>query len=65
MNEFKGWDTCYGCGKLMDDNDMAHWEPMMCCNGQECGCMGLPINPPICIACESKFKKEQNDKVTR
>lgn len=23
-------------------------EVAMCCNGHMCGCMGLPIEPPIC-----------------
>ena len=23
-------------------------EIQMCCSGRECGCMGQPINPPIC-----------------
>ena len=23
-------------------------EPEMCCNGYECGCMGQPIEPPVC-----------------
>lgn len=24
------------------------WEPQMCCDGRECACMGLPVEPPIC-----------------
>lgn len=20
------------------------WKPLMCCNGRECGCMGMPID---------------------
>lgn len=23
-----------------------------CCTGIECGCMGLPIEPPLCSGCE-------------
>ena len=23
-------------------------EPMGCCSGRDCGCMGLPIDPPFC-----------------
>jgi len=23
-------------------------EPKMCCNGRECGCMGMPIDPIVC-----------------
>lgn len=33
---------CLNCGELID------YEPEYCCNGRECGCMGLPIEPPIC-----------------
>ena len=36
-------DTCMMCGK-----DMPDYEPKMCCSGRECGCMGMPTNPPIC-----------------
>ena len=37
----------------------------MCCNGRECGCMGLPINPPVCSEqCYNTFmsKDYQDDK---
>jgi len=23
-------------------------EPQLCCNGRECGCMGMPIDPVVC-----------------
>jgi hypothetical protein len=23
-------------------------EVKICCNGSQCGCMGLPIDPPVC-----------------
>ena len=36
-------DVCLICGKPVDD-----YKPEMCCNGQGCGCMGLPINPCTC-----------------
>jgi protein gp37 len=26
--------------------DLSSWLPLRCCNGTDCGCMGLPINPP-------------------
>lgn len=31
-----------------------------CCDGRECGCMGIPIDPPICQndKCYEKFKKD-------
>ena len=24
------------------------YKPQMCCNGRECGCLGLPTNPQFC-----------------
>lgn len=30
----------------MCDNEIP--KPQMCCSGHECGCMGLPIEPPVC-----------------
>ena len=24
------------------------YEPEMCCNGRDCGCMGMPTSPPFC-----------------
>jgi len=28
----------------------------MCCSGRECGCMGMPIDPPVCSnECYDKF----------
>lgn len=41
--------ACIQCGK-MTDADMT-----MCCDGRECGCMGLPIHPPLCAECEKEF----------
>ncbi|MNW37050.1 hypothetical protein D3C74_140810 [compost metagenome] len=35
-------EPCINCGTLTD------YEPEYCCEGRECGCMGLPIEPPIC-----------------
>lgn len=23
-------------------------EVQMCCSGRDCGCMGQPVNPPVC-----------------
>lgn len=42
---------CLICQKPMPD-----YEPMFCCSGHECGCMGLPTNMQVCsqrcmIAC--------------
>jgi hypothetical protein len=27
---------------------MPDYQPMFCCSGYECGCMGLPTNPQVC-----------------
>lgn len=34
---------CIVCEKEVDD-----YEPQMCCGGVDCGCRGLPIEPPLC-----------------
>lgn len=34
---------CCICGKSMPD-----YEPVYCCSGKECGCYGMPQEPPIC-----------------
>ena len=36
------WSRCGICGHTLN------FEVKMCCDGKECGCMGLPIEPPIC-----------------
>ena len=30
-------------------------EVQICCSGFECGCMGQPIEPPICVTCAVVF----------
>lgn len=31
-------------------------EIQMCCNGRECGCMGQPVEPPVCSSkCEDEL----------
>lgn len=50
---------CIKCGILID------YEPKMCCNGSDCGCMGLPIEPPVCDKCFDdlySIKVEQIDR---
>lgn len=45
--------VCMVCGK-----DFMGPEPQMCCNGRECGCMGLPIEPVVCSEeCYNKIVK--------
>lgn len=36
-------DDCLICKKEFEGYD-----PKMCCNGFECGCMGMPTEPAIC-----------------
>lgn len=35
--------TCMVCGEEYEGP-----EPEMCCDGRECGCMGMPIDPLVC-----------------
>lgn len=36
---------CLNCDKPLPD-----FEPVYCCNGSDCGCMGQNTEPPICDA---------------
>lgn len=36
-------NNCMYCG-----SNFAGPEPQMCCDGRECGCMGMPVDPVIC-----------------
>ena len=47
--------NCAICNKPMPD-----WEPEICCNGLECGCKGLPIEPCICSQKCSNAAWDQN-----
>jgi hypothetical protein len=41
-------DNCVICGNEI--------EIQRCCSGHECGCMGMPTEPPVCsIECERRF----------
>ena len=34
-------------------------EVQLCCSGFECGCMGLPVEPPVCSEkCEIEYRKQ-------
>lgn len=39
-------------------------EIKLCCSGRDCGCMGMPIEPPVCSSdCYGKYMakiKKQN-----
>jgi hypothetical protein len=43
---------CIKCGKTINA------DVTMCCDGYMCGCMGLPVHPPLCEECEKAFFKE-------
>ena len=34
----------------------------MCCSGRDCGCMGLPVEPPVCSKeeCWIKYDNQHN-----
>jgi len=55
---------CIKCLKEKDNSQFSNYEPEYCCefntNWQEnpCGCMGYPINPPICNECEEELRKD-------
>lgn len=40
---------CYICGKPVTD-----YTPEWCCDGTECACMGMPIEPPYCDECRDR-----------
>lgn len=40
---------CQNCGEVEIP------EPEYCCSGYMCGCMGLPIDPPLCEKCFDKI----------
>ena len=39
MNKYR----CVICDEIVE-----YYEPEYCCSGRECGCMGSPIEPPVC-----------------
>jgi hypothetical protein len=47
--------NCDACHKEIEVYD--EYEPVICCSGlsEQCGCMGLPINPIFCDECAVKF----------
>lgn len=43
-------EPCLQCKKEFD------FVAVYCCSGYECGCYGMPIDPPLCSKeCEDKF----------
>lgn len=50
MSKQKGF--CDVCGTEIEVN--------MCCSGHECGCMGLPTEPPVCSEkCYDTFMSQE------
>jgi hypothetical protein len=41
---------CEICGEPLPD-----YKPEYCCNGRDCACMGLPVDPPWCDKCWNKI----------
>lgn len=43
--------NCVVCGETVEN-----YKPEYCCSGEQCGCRGLPIEPPLCsVKCSSKI----------
>lgn len=47
QTRFLSLEPLHGPIDLMYPKDVFPNGPQMCCNGHECGCIGLPIDPPI------------------
>lgn len=62
-------EVCYECKNKLTEQDHEAYEPQMCCSGFECGCMGMPTEPPYCLSCIVKGQKDRlqslTDKVER
>ena len=46
------------CGKevymcIVCNHPVEDYIPQMCCDGSDCGCQGLPIEPPLCNECSN------------
>ena len=48
-------DQCWQCGKDLD------YKIQGCCSGRDCGCMGMPVDLPVCSnECEEAWKKDRD-----
>ncbi len=45
---------CFACREDKEPKCFTKQEPVYCCSGRDCGCMGQSIEPPICDACLEK-----------
>lgn len=43
---------CIECGRTLEN-----YKSRFCCHNTDCGCQGLPIDPPLCEACGERFFK--------
>jgi len=52
---------CYYCDDTLTEEeiDYLNEHAEFCCSGRECGCMGLPIDPPSCFKCEPPSKESK------
>ena len=55
MSEYA--DRCWKSECVVCGEKVKHYNPEFCCSGQDCTCMGLPIEPPLCD------KRECNEKI--
>jgi len=46
-------DEIYECQKC--GNQVLDYQPQLCCDGRECGCLGLPLEPCICTECWDNY----------
>lgn len=52
---------CCNCGEKVE----LDYHPKMCCNGNDCGCLGLPIDPVLCKDCEIMNERVTNNKILK
>lgn len=50
---------CYICRENKEADEFTNYIPESCCDGYQCGCMGLPINPPICDTCCDNIPRDE------
>jgi len=53
-------DRCICCHEVVPD-----WEPERCCDGTDCCCEGLPIEPCICEACVACIPDSPYDAIVK
>lgn len=60
--ENPSWNECWQCrGDLPED-----YEHPTCCSGHECGCMGMPTEPPFCSKeCSDKWHEEYKKRISK